>query len=95
MAKKKRPQPKRQTAGQQPEKKEKPPVPRTNEPWLSKRTGLAIMILFTLAFAAFIAWQLEPGLGLGEAILWGLGFAAATWAIFGLALTFNRFVRRR
>ncbi|NLF64607.1 MAG: hypothetical protein GX579_08380 [Chloroflexi bacterium] len=95
MAKKKRPQPKRPSVGQQQEKKEKPPVPQTNEPWLSKRTGLGIMIVFTLAFAAFIAYQLEPSLGLLEAILWGLGFGAATWGVFGLALAFNRFVRRR
>lgn len=72
----------------------KKPATPLNEPWLGKRTGLTIMILFTLAFAAFIAWQLEPSLGLWEAILWGLGFGAATWAIFGFALAFNRFVRR-
>ena len=95
MAKKKRPQPKRPSVGQQQEKKEKPPVPQTNEPWLSTRTGLIVMVLLTLGLAAFIANQLRPVMALWEAILWGLGFGVATWGVFGLALAFNRFVRRR
>lgn len=87
---KKRSQPRPGAAGQPQE-----PAPRLNEPWLSKRTGLIIMILFTLGFAVFMAWQLAPTEGTGRAILWGLGFGAATWVVFGLALAFNRFLRRR
>jgi hypothetical protein len=53
------------------------------------------MIVFTVAFAAFITWQLAPTEGTGRAILWGLGFGAGTWAVFGLALAFNTWIRRR
>ncbi len=62
------------------------------EAWLSKRTGLVVMILLSLGLAAFMIWQLYPSEGSG-AILWGLGFAASIWAVFGLAFLFNVFVR--
>lgn len=68
---------------------------RSNEPWLSRRTGLTVMVLFSLAFAAFVVWQLAPSEGAGRAILWGLGFGLGIWAVFGLALAFNTWVRRR
>lgn len=70
-------------------------APLRAEPWLSKRAGLTIMILFSVGFAAFVAWQLAPSEGTGRAILWGSGFAVATWVIFGLALAFNTWVRRQ
>ena len=62
------------------------------ETWLSKRTGLMVMILLSLGLAVFMTWQLYPTEGSG-AILWGLGFAASIWAVFGLAYLFNIFVR--
>lgn len=74
---------------------EKKPAPNINEPWLNARTGLTIIILFGLGFAAFVTWQLAPSQGLGSALLWGLGFGAAFWVVFGLALAFNTWVRRR
>ena len=85
---KKRTAPQRTTA-------EKKPVPNINEPWLNKRTGLTVVILFSLGFAAFVTWQLAPSMGFGTALLWGLGFGAAFWVVFGLALAFNTWVRRR
>lgn len=91
MAKNKR----RARPGRQTNKPPQEPIPRLHQPWLSRRTGLIVMILFTLGFAAFVAWQLAPSEGNGRAILWGLGFAVATWAVFGVALAFNRLVRRR
>lgn len=79
----------------QKKKSDRQPPPQGNEPWLSKRTGLTVIALFSLAFAAFVAWQLAPSEGIGRAILWGLGFGLGIWAVFGLALAFNTWVRRR
>jgi hypothetical protein len=70
-------------------------APNLNEPWLAKRTGLIIMTLLSLGIAAFMAWNLAPSEGIFRAILWGLGFAAAIWGIFGLSFAFNTWVRRR
>ena len=62
------------------------------EAWLSKRTGIVVMILLSLGLAAFMTWQLYPS-EVSGAILWGIGFAASIWAVFGLAYLFNVFVR--
>jgi hypothetical protein len=70
-------------------------VPNLNEPWLSKRTGLIIMAVLSLGIAAFMAWNLAPSEGIFRAVLWGLGFAAAIWGIFGLSFAFNTWMRRR
>jgi type IV secretory pathway TrbD component len=75
--------------------KEKKPVPVTNEPWLSQRTGRIIMIIGSLALVIFMTYQLAPALGLGEALLWGFGFGVAIWGVFFLSYAFNRWVRRR
>jgi hypothetical protein len=88
MAKKKRQKSEKQTP-------KKPQVPDTNEPWLSKRTGLIVISVISIAFASYMIWQLRPVLGLSEALLWGLGYGAAIWGVFALALAFNRWVRRR
>jgi hypothetical protein len=88
---------KRQTAQQRAKTKQQSQeeVPNLNEPWLSKRTGLIIMAVLSLGIAAFMAWNLEPSEGLFRAVLWGLGFAAAIWGIFGLSFAFNTWMRRR
>jgi hypothetical protein len=65
-----------------------------NEPWLQQSSGLMMMILLSVAFAAFMIWQLLPSEGLGRSILWGLGSAAALWVIFGIAFGFTKLVRR-
>jgi hypothetical protein len=75
--------------------KEKKPVPVTNEPWLSQRTGRIVMIVISLALVVFTTVQLREPLGLGEALLWGLGFGVAIWGIFLLSYAFNRWMRRR
>lgn len=72
----------------------KKPVPQTNDPWLSKRTGFLIVGFVSLILIGLITWQLESALGLGEALLWGVGFGIAIWAVFFLAYSFNRWVRR-
>lgn len=70
-------------------------APNLDEPWLGKRTGLIIMAVLSLAIAAFMTWNLAPSEGTFGALLWGLGFAAAIWGIFGLSYAFNTWVRRR
>lgn len=65
-----------------------------NDPWLSKRTGLIVMTLMSLALAIYIIWQLYPVLGM-EAFLWGLGFGLSTWIVFALFYVFNTWVRGR
>jgi len=65
-----------------------------SEPWIAKRSGLSMMALLSVAFAAFMIWQLYPTEGTWRAIMWGLGSAVALWLIFLLALGFNKLVRR-
>jgi hypothetical protein len=65
---------------------------RSNDPWLSKRTGLIVMIILSIALAVYMIWQLYPGEGIA-AIWWGLGFAASVWVVFGIFYLFNIFVR--
>ncbi|MCA9926701.1 MAG: hypothetical protein KC419_06300 [Anaerolineales bacterium] len=65
------------------------------EPWIKKRNGFLYIGLLSVALAVFTGWQLYPTEGLGRAILWGLGFAAAIWAIFGVSLAFNQWTRGR
>lgn len=65
------------------------------EPWLGKKTGLIIIGLVSLALATFIIWTMSPALGLGMAIIWGLGFGIAMWGVFALALGFNKWIRGR
>lgn len=67
----------------------------TSEPWLSKQTGLRAIGVISLLLAVFTAWQLWPAEGPFRAILWGLGFGVAIWAVFFLSLTFNNWVRGR
>ncbi|MFN2224531.1 MAG: hypothetical protein PVH65_11655 [Chloroflexota bacterium] len=77
------------------QEKEKKPVPVTNQPWLSQRTGRIIMIVVSIALVIFMTVQLRPALGLGEALLWGIGFGVAIWGVFLLSYVFNRWMRRR
>lgn len=58
------------------------------------RTGLIAMGAISLVMAVLVTWQLYAAEGL-TAILWGLGFGLALWAIFALALGFNTWVRGR
>jgi hypothetical protein len=77
------------------QEKKQEPARDFNEPWLQQRTGLIFMAVLSLGLGGFIAWQLVPAEGVFRAILWGLGFGAALWGVFGLSLAFNTWVRRR
>lgn len=78
-----------------PEDQEKVDTPRTNEPWIGQRSGMRYMSLLSIVLAIFMIWQLWPSEGPLRSILWGLGFGAAIWAVFGFSLAFNTYVRRR
>jgi predicted RND superfamily exporter protein len=65
-----------------------------SEPWIQQRSGLMMMVLLSVGFAAFMTWQLYPTEGVGRAIMWGLGSAVALWLVFLLAFGFNKLVRR-
>ncbi len=71
------------------------PAPERSQPWLSQRTGLIVMIVLSVGLAIYTGWQLYPAMGLGKAILWGMGAAAAIWAVFGFSLVFTRAIRGR
>lgn len=75
-------------------KGQKKDAPRKNEPWLSQRTGLRVILVVSLSFAILVILQLYPSMGVFSAILWGLGFGLAVWGVFGLSLAFNRWLRR-
>ncbi len=89
MANKKQPRKKKE------EKTPKKEVPNINDPWIGQRVGLRFMALLSLVLAIYMAWQLWPSEGPLGSILWGLGFGAAIWGVFGLSLAFNKYVRRR
>ncbi len=58
-------------------------------PWLSKSTGLKIIAGVSIILAVFTGWQVYPAGGLATSIVWGLGSAAALWAVFGLSYLIN------
>lgn len=63
-----------------------------NDPWIEKRTGITLIALVSVALALFVIWQLYPVMGL-ESILWGIGFSAGIWGVFGLTYLFNTRMR--
>lgn len=64
-----------------------------NEAWLSMRTGLIVMAVVSLGMGALTAWSGIQTQGTVKGLLWGLGFGAAVWVVFVIALLFNRFLR--
>ena len=94
MAKNKRQQ-KAKSASQKDRNEQKPPVPLTNEPWLGQKTGLTMIGMLSIGMFIYMVWQLHPTEGWGNAFLWGLGFAVGIWAIFGISLSFNMWLRKR
>jgi len=65
-----------------------------NSTWLQMRTGLIIITVVSIGIGIFMGravYQIDHNIQ--EGILWGLGFGGAIWAIFIIALLFNRIVR--
>lgn len=58
-------------------------------PWLSKTAGLKIIAGVSIILAVYTGWQVYPAGGLMTSIVWGLGSAAALWAVFGLSYLVN------
>jgi hypothetical protein len=71
------------------------PVPETNEPWISMGRGLVFIGVVSVATAVLFTWRLSRVMTLGEALLWGVGYGIGVWAVFGLALAFNKWARGR
>ncbi len=65
-----------------------------SEPWIAPRSGMTLILMLGLGFAAFMTWQLYPTEGVWRAMMWGVGSAVAIWLVFFLALGFNKLVRR-
>lgn len=64
-----------------------------NEAWISMRTGLIVMAVVSLGMGVLAAWSGIQTQGTVKGLLWGLGFGAAVWVVFAVALIFNRFLR--
>ena len=63
--------------------------------WLSMRTGIILMGIISAGLVAWVTFQADPSLPLGERILWGLGFAASLWIVFAIFYMINRYVFKR
>jgi hypothetical protein len=66
-----------------------------NQNWLPTRGGLIVLAVVTLLLAGWITVQGMEVNGFGESLLWGLGFAASIWVVFGLVFFVNKFLRGR
>jgi hypothetical protein len=76
------------------EKKQSPFVdPR--DPWIKGRTGVLIIAVLSVILAIFTGVNVYKMLGLGQAILWGIGSAVGLWIMFGGLYLFNRLFRAR
>jgi fatty acid desaturase len=76
-------------------KKEQDIEKSLNQPWISMRSGLKIIVVTSIAMAVLTAWQVIPSKGWLQGILWGLLFGALIWAIFFGNILITRFLRRR
>ncbi len=85
---------KKQAANKQSEQQDAEIQAALSTPWIQQRSGLVMMVLLSLGFAAFMAWQLYPTEGVGRALMWGIGSAVVLWLIFLLGVGFNKLVRR-
>ena len=69
------------------------PADRINQAWISMRTGLIVMAVVSIGMGGLTAWSAVQTQGTLKGILWGLGFGAAVWVVFAVALMFNRVMR--
>jgi hypothetical protein len=63
------------------------------EPWIKMRTGLFIMLGVGIIIGIFTGYNIGKELGLGKALLWGVGSAVGLWVLFGGLYLFNRLFR--
>jgi len=65
-----------------------------DQPWISMRSGLKIIMVTSIGMAVLTAWQVVPSKGWLEGILWGLLFGALIWAVFFGNILITKFLRR-
>lgn len=63
--------------------------------WLPTRTGMIILGAVSLLLAAWITIQGMKVSSFGESVLYGLGFGASIWFVFGLVFFVNKVLRGR
>jgi len=80
--------------GRRKNRKHSPSTPPASGPWLSMRSGITGMTALSLALGGWTAWQVHAARPWGESLLWGLGFGAGIWLVFGLAYAFTSRMRR-
>lgn len=66
-----------------------------SEAWLPARTGLLILGAVSLTLGAWTTIQALKVSGLVESVLWGVGFAASIWVVFGVVFFVNKKLRGR
>ena len=80
-------------------KKSKPKVnmstPSPEGAWLPSRTGLIILAVVSLALAVWVTVQGMKVGDFGQSVLYGLGFGASIWVVFGLVFFVNKVLRGR
>ncbi|MFZ0546657.1 MAG: hypothetical protein WAM60_14520 [Candidatus Promineifilaceae bacterium] len=78
-------------------KKTKPgnDISQQNGAWLPTRGGLIAVGVASLLLAAWTTIQSMKVSDFGESLLWGLGFGASIWVIFGFVFVLNKFLRGR
>jgi hypothetical protein len=67
------------------------------KPWISKSSGLQIIVLASVGLAVWVAYQIIRGSGeWGTGILWGLIFGGAVFLVyFGMYAFHTRNVKKR
>ena len=62
---------------------------KTQRPASAPPRNPIYMGLLSLLLGAWIVWRLEPSLGLGKAIMWGV-LAALAWGVFVFAFMWSQ-----
>lgn len=81
-------------------KKKKKKKPGNNNPpengaWLPTRGGLIALGVISLLLAAWITIEGMKVNDFSESLLWGLGFGASIWMVFGVVFFVNKVLRGR
>jgi len=61
-----------------------------NAPWISKRNGVIIITITSIAMAVLTAWEVIPTKGVTQGLLYGILFGGLIWLIFLGFILFRR-----
>ena len=75
--------------------KKRSPLVDTREPWIQWKTGILIIAVLSIGVGVYTGYFIYKELGIGQAILWGIGSAIGLWVLFGGLYLFNRLFRGR